>query len=90
MHPDPVHRAPALGEPVHGGHPLGVWEVAMGVSDQRAGVTILTFNGDYKEFNGLLVNNLFFYEPVRVPDDVLVIGIVEDVAGSHGPGVLEE
>ena len=44
MHPDPVHRAPALGEPVHGGHPLGVWEVAMGVSDQRAGVTILTFN----------------------------------------------
>ena len=44
VHPDPVHRAPALGETIHGGHPLSVWEVAMGVSDQRAGVTILTFN----------------------------------------------
>ena len=39
--PDPVHGAAALGEAVHGGHPLGVRQVAVRVPHQAAGLTVL-------------------------------------------------
>ena len=41
VHPDPVHWTPALGEPVHGGHPLGVGEGSMSISYEGAGVSVL-------------------------------------------------
>ena len=43
--PDPVHGAAALGEAVHGGHPLGVRQVAVRVPHQAAGPVVLEFNG---------------------------------------------
>ena len=39
--PDPVHGAAALGEAVHGGHPLGVRQVALRVPYQAAGAVVL-------------------------------------------------
>ena len=39
--PDPVHGAAALGEAVHGGHPLGVRQVAVRVPNQAAGLAVL-------------------------------------------------
>ena len=33
-------------------------------------------------------HHLGLYEPVSLPDDVLVVRVVEEVAGPHRPGVL--
>merc|ERR1712045_745994 len=71
VHPDPVHGAAALGEPVHGGHPLGVRQVALRVPYQAAGAVVLRLD-----------------EPVGLPDNILIVSVVEEVATPNRPGVL--